>query len=115
MYDPLLEKIQPLRTALSSVVRETDMPGFDEKKYIDTAEFLFGNDIEPAEVIAFGDWWKDNGWHQSKPVLKNVINNWADFKAGACLRGQKHSSLMEPAPTGPSLREIIDQAFEEAL
>lgn len=87
IYDPLLEAIQPIRTALNGIIkRETDKPGFDADKFIDASEVLYGRDATPDQVTAFGGWWKSNGWHDDTPVLKNVINNWADFLAGKNLK-----------------------------
>ena len=87
IYDPMLEKIQPLRTALNAIIkRQTDKAGFDEQLFIDASEILYGRDATPEQVAAFGEWWKLNGWHPDQPVIKNVIDNWGDFLAGKCLK-----------------------------
>lgn len=94
IYDPMLEAIQPIRTALNAIIqRQSDAPGFDDSLFIESSEILFGRDATPADVQAFGEWWTTNGWHDDTPVLKNVINNWGDFKAGRCLK-------KKPSPNG---------------
>lgn len=108
----LLEILQPLRTALSVVVKETDMPGFDEGKYIDVAEILNGRDATPDDIKAFGKWWTKNGWHDDTPVLKNVVDNWGDFKSGRCLK-KKLSVNGNTNNTNPPA--IIPQATADEL
>lgn len=72
--------------ALASIVKETLAPGFNEQKYEDAAYEMAKREATPEQIAAFGEWWPDNGWHNGKPALLNVLDNWQDFLNGKCLK-----------------------------
>jgi hypothetical protein len=78
-----------LTSALSAVAKETYAPGFHEKRYESAISWAVKNDITPDEVGDFGEWWINNGWHNDRPSLTNIMDNWPDFKAGRCLKKDK--------------------------
>ena len=97
IYDPMLEIIQPIRTALNAIIkRQADKPEYDAAAFIEASEILYGRDATPEQVKLFGDWWKGNGWHNDPPVLKNVVNNWADFLAGRDLKKKPSANGHQP-------------------
>lgn len=72
--------INPIIDALKPIVSET-YTNSRHVKFDETALTLFGWDATTKQIAAFGQWWKDNGWHNDKPALNNVIDSWDSFKS----------------------------------
>lgn len=73
--------LQRTITAVSKICKETLWPK-TEQSYQDAAYELIGRDATIEQIAEFGEWWKVNGWHKEKPVLKNILDSWEDFKTG---------------------------------
>jgi hypothetical protein len=94
---PQSDLVSRMITAVSAISRETHWSQTHDT-FTDAAYELIGRDIEPEQIAPFGVWWSGNGWHKTKPVLKNILDHWEDFRAGRSLRkpdknGQKQDDI----------------------
>lgn len=98
------DPIAKMKTAVSTISKET-LWVKTESLFTEAAYELIGRDAEPEQVMAFGEWWKSNGWHGGKPALQNVLDHWQDFKAGRCLRRGENGNGRSPSRPIPEPEE----------
>lgn len=80
------KEIDACARALAEVAKETWAPGFNEEKFISAAYVLVERGALLEDVTGFATYWEHNGWHDSKPALKNILDHWDDYQAGRNLR-----------------------------
>lgn len=101
-YMPAFDLNEQFKTALAQVAKETLTPGFNEKKYEDAAFALIGWDADLSQVAGFTDYWKQNGWHNGKPALTNIVNHWQDYLQGRDLKSKNGRTVSNPARPQPA-------------
>lgn len=80
MTEPLPPQVQEIESALSTICRETHDGGKRSSRYRETAVTLHEMGATPEQVKAFGEWWNSGGgWHNDKPWLTNVKDDWHKF------------------------------------
>lgn len=95
---------------VACVARETYAPGFSEDSYRVAADVLNDREATPEQVDGFGSYWKANGWHESRPLIKHVLDHWDDYLAG---RNLKRNDVNKAEQRQQQDYDTVDRAIKE--
>lgn len=87
---PEPEPIQEIITALSAISKTPYWPKTEED-YSAAAYTLVGYDATPKQVKGFASWWSENGYYDSKPALKSIMDSWSDYTSGFRPKAKKQA------------------------
>jgi hypothetical protein len=79
------DAIPELVSSLASICKQPYGPGINEDLYETTAQWCHANGVTCADVVKFGDWWKQegNGYYKGKPAVKSFQDEIQNMMTGA--------------------------------